>query len=143
MTRKKKPTPKTVALDLPEEVLPLLLGTRWIRLGLGDSMRCSLSPEELAEDEMSILPEPLKRTLEDFGHVEVYDVPRLRDRIKAGRMKFDVELLEAQMNELLESREFPVDEINRITSNEFETADEAVQWFTKIRNVVFRGEAWP
>ncbi|WP_312319861.1 hypothetical protein [Stenotrophomonas sp.] len=92
---------------------------------------------------MSSLPEPLKRTFEDFCHVEVYDPPTLRDLIKAGRMLFDVELLERQMDALLESRDLPVEEVNRVTSNEFETVDEVVEWLTKIRNVVFREEAWP
>lgn len=92
---------------------------------------------------MSSLPEPLKRTLDDFCHVEVYNPPMLRDCIKAGRIRFDVELLERQMDALLESRDLPVEEINRVTSNEFETVDEAVEWLIKIRNVVFRDEAWP
>ncbi|WP_282297029.1 hypothetical protein [Stenotrophomonas sp. PS02289] len=92
---------------------------------------------------MSSLPEPLKRTLDDFCHVEVYDPPKLRDWIRAGRMLFDVELLERQMDALLESRDLPVEEINRVTSNEFETVDEAAQWLARIRNVVFRDEAWP
>ncbi len=58
-------------------------------------------------------------------------------------MLFDVELLERQMDALLESRDLPVEEVNRVTSNEFETVDEVVEWLTKIRNVVFREEAWP
>lgn len=91
---------------------------------------------------MRSLPEPLRVTLRAFCHVEWVEVPELRDLIKDGRMNVDVGLLEDQMNQMLDSGELPVEEINNLTSNEFESTEEAAEWLTRIRNVVFRDEPW-
>lgn len=91
---------------------------------------------------MSGLPDPLRRALENFCHVEWVEVRELRDLIKEGRIGYDVKLLEDQMDHYVESGDLPVEEINKLTSNEFESTEEAAEWLTKIRNVVFRGEPW-
>lgn len=91
---------------------------------------------------MSGLPDPLKRALRNFCHVEWVEVRELRDLIKVGRIGYDVKLLEDQMDHYVESGDLPVEEINKLTSNEFESPEEAAEWLTKIRNVVFRGEPW-
>ncbi|WP_312319868.1 hypothetical protein [Stenotrophomonas sp.] len=88
------------------------------------------------------LPEPLKNALWSFCHVQCVVVLELRDLIKEGRIGYDVKLLEAQMDQLLDTRDIPVEEINQLTSNEFESIDEAAIWLTHIRNVVFRGMPW-
>jgi len=86
---------------------------------------------------MTDLPEPLKVVLRDFCHVEWYEVGELSEAISNGVTKFDAKLFKNQLNELLASNSAPIQEINTLTGNEFESIEELRAWLTEIQYQVF------
>lgn len=86
---------------------------------------------------MNRLPDLLRMILRDFCFVEWYEVNELSTLVKTGQAKFDVELLERQLTEAIELHEFPLDEINELTGEEFECSDDARSWMKEVRMQVF------
>ncbi len=86
---------------------------------------------------MRKIPEPLRIVLKDFCHVEWYEVDELAEAIKSGDLKLDVTVFEKQLNELLLDHSIPVDDINELTGNEFESQSEVKQWLSDIKMQTF------
>ena len=81
--------------------------------------------------------EPIRRILRSFCHVEWYEVDELAVLIKSGRAKFNVDLLKSQFLHLIENSDGMASEINKITSNEFESDEEARAWVVEIYRALF------
>lgn len=86
---------------------------------------------------MAILLEPLRTILRDFCHVEWYEIEELAELVRSGDAKFDVAALEEQFRNLLLSVDPPLDEINSLTANEFESIDELKVWMLSIIRRIF------
>lgn len=86
---------------------------------------------------MQRIPEPLNVVLKDFCHVEWYEVDELAESITVGGVRFDVDAFKVQIAELLRSESMPIEEINALTGNEFESDDEVKAWLSEIHEKVF------
>lgn len=90
---------------------------------------------------MENIQEPLKTILRDFCHVEWCEIDELARIIKNGITVFNASLLQKQMHELLQSSAIPLDELNRITANEFDSTEEAKKWLSEIFAHIFEAHA--
>jgi len=87
---------------------------------------------------MEMIPSLLARILQDFCHVEWFEVQELRALVAIGNAKFDVELFRSELAEcIMKYPAIPVVEINGLSGNEFETQEEARRWLAEIRQGVF------
>lgn len=86
---------------------------------------------------MTNIPEPMQTVLRDYCHVEWYEVDELAADLKNKHQTFDVEPLQAQLQEIISAKEIPFVEINSLTSNEFCSAEEARIWLQEIYRRVF------
>jgi hypothetical protein len=87
---------------------------------------------------MRELPEPIKSVLQDYCHVEWYEVDELAGDVQTGCQKFDVKKLKDQFEFLVGSGEDYSRQINQLTSNEFESREEVKVWLSGIYQIVFR-----
>lgn len=87
---------------------------------------------------MTEVPEPIKSVLRDYCHVEWFEVDELADDVQTGRHKYNVDKLREQFEALISSEEDYSDQINSLTSNEFESREEAKAWLNHIYETVFR-----
>lgn len=87
-----------------------------------------------------MVPSLLACILRDFCHVEWYELKELRAVANNDAAKFDVGLFRLELSECIMSYPaIPMDEINGLTDNEFQTQDEVHQWLDSIRQSVFGG----
>ncbi len=90
---------------------------------------------------MENIQEPLKTILRDFCHVEWREIDELARIVENGIAVFNAPLLQKQMHELLQASAIPLDELNRITANEFDSAEEAKEWLSEIFAHIFKAHA--
>lgn len=86
---------------------------------------------------MEKIKEPLETALRNFCHVEWYEIDELAHLVESGEIAFDASSLKKQMLDLIQASDFPLDELNRITSNEFDSAAEAKKWLSEIATRIF------
>lgn len=86
---------------------------------------------------MSELPEPIKSVLQDYCHIEWYEVDELADDVRTERQKFDVKKLKEQFESLISSSDGYVTQINQLTLNEFESEEDVKKWLKEIYSIVF------
>jgi len=84
--------------------------------------------------------DPLKRVIRDFLHVEWYEADALREKIKSRSIGADANLLRSQLDELLQAEQLPIDQLNALTANEFETTEDARNWLINVYRQIFPDE---
>ncbi len=82
-------------------------------------------------------PPLLRLILRTFCHVEWYEVHELAAIAKSPDVDFDVAQFKRELMQAMESPRISVEEIHKLTSEEFETEDEARQWLKSVYDKVF------
>lgn len=90
---------------------------------------------------MEKIQEPLKTILRDFCHVEWFEIDELARIIKNGDTAFNASLLQKQMHQLVQASDIPLDKLNRVTANEFDSVVEAKKWLSEIFARIFEAHA--
>ena len=86
---------------------------------------------------MITIEEPIGRALQDFCHVEWYEVEELAMLARSGEAKFDVAALRQQFELLLSRPAGIYMPLNKLTANEFESDEEARAWLESIYRIIF------
>jgi hypothetical protein len=86
---------------------------------------------------MNKIESPLREILRGYCHVEWFEIEDLREKITHRRIAIDSSLLSSQLLTLKSQESLPIEEINSITSNEFESNSEARAWLDFIYEKVF------
>lgn len=92
-------------------------------------------------EEIDLPLNPLKKVIRDFLHVEWYEIEALKEKIRSGSIGADTDVLRSQIDELLQADCLPVDQLNALTANEFETSEEAKNWLKEIYRQIFSEES--
>ena len=88
-------------------------------------------------DKIDRPPDPLKRVIRNFLYVEWYEIEALKEKIRSNTIGADVDLLRSQFIDLLAQEPLPVDQLNALTGEEFETSDEARNSFESVYREIF------
>ncbi len=88
-------------------------------------------------DEIDSPQDPLKRVIRNFLYVEWYEVEALKEKIHTNTIGADVELLRSQFADLIAQEPLPIDQLNALTGEEFETSDEARDSLKSVYRQIF------
>jgi hypothetical protein len=88
-------------------------------------------------DEIDLPYIELKHAIRYFLHVEWYETAALKEKIQSRTLGLDVEALRSQFHILLEGGDFPLTQLNELTDQDFESADQARKWLSSIYKEVF------
>ena len=87
---------------------------------------------------MNELPEPMRSILGDYCHVEWYEIDELADDVKNESGKFDIAELKKQFRSMIATDANIVQQVNSLTSNDFESMAEVKVWLNNIYRAVFK-----
>lgn len=86
---------------------------------------------------MKELVEPIKSIFQLYCHVEDYVIYGLDEDIKSPAWDVDISLIKNQIEEVFENSDLYLDNINKVTGNEFENNDELKEWLIPIKSKIF------
>ena len=80
---------------------------------------------------------PLKRILREFLHLEWYSVNELKEKLRAGALGVDADRHRLQFKQIVDGEDIPIQDVNDLTANQFESADEVRAWASGIYKIIF------
>ena len=81
--------------------------------------------------------DPIRKVIRDFLHVEWFEVDELRQKIETRSVGADVGVLRSQFDDLLSADSLPIEQLNALSGNEFETSQEAKAWLSAVYQKIF------
>ncbi len=83
------------------------------------------------------VPEPLKKILESYCHVNATNIELLAEHCKKTDWSYsEPELFKNQLKEVILNRSISVREYDEMTKEEFDSEDELYEWLLEVWNLV-------
>ncbi len=87
---------------------------------------------------MREVPNPLGQVLREYLHVEWYELDELASEVQSPHWGVNLEDFKQQLRTSITQKNLPIDEVCRLTGQEFQNQQELTAWLVEVWSKLFK-----